>query len=410
LLTGALILTGFSARPTRAGNPNSAFSVQSDGDGQLYEISLIDGTARALTPTGFGDIEALTFTPNIFTEPDLSLIHLYGADSESDQIVELFANTPGEAIGPVVDEFGDPIDIDDPGLSFDPSGNRLLMTNNEPDDSSLLYDLAAPANVGEPVVATVIGVLSQPVTGLATDGSTLFGLGGSGQLEIPTNNLLILDPDLADPTTDAIVGEVGTLGTFFNIIDGGIDFDQFGTLWGIDDGSDPDGDGASHLFPISTTPADPSQLVDPASILTVTLGGKPISGFEGLAIGPSLGEPPPPSECSGEVRLSTKRVKFGNVRLRKNKNGVVRGFTIRNRSKDEDLVIFAIDSDNDEFEVANGDPAEVGPLTLGPGEHRVVAIRFTPSKRGLRKGTITVETSDCKNDTVELHVQGHGKR
>jgi len=304
-----------------------------------------------------------------------------------------------------VDEFGDPIDIDDPGLSFDPSGTRLLMTNNEPDDSSVLYELASPMNVGEPVVATVIGILSQPVTGLATDGSTLFGLGGSGQFEIPTNNLLILDPDLGDPTADPIVGEVGTLGTFFSVIDGGIDFDQFGTLWGIDDGSDPAGDGASHLFPISTTPADPSQLVDPASILTVTLDGTPISGFEGLAIGPSLeGTPPPPSECSGDIRSGTKRLKFGEVRVN-SKNGKVRGFFVRNVSKDEDLFV-SVSTDSKDFEVLN-DPPE---FILGPGERKSVGVRFFPSGRGQRHGVVVIESSDCKHDTIEVHVQGKGVR
>jgi len=423
IAAAALLAAGFSARPGRAGTvttPNVGFSVQSDGDDQLYSIELATGIATPVGPTGFPDIESLC----IFEDPD-GFLNLIGVDSDLDELVSLDPFTgEGTAVGPIVDEFGLPVDCDDTGLTAAgasiptaaagphgvPTIGSAFMSNTDLDGSFTLYELALPANTGDPVVATVIGgpgALGQPVAGLAPDPidpSLLFGLGGTDPVSgLAFDNLVTVN------TGDGTTTEVGLLGTPFDVVDGGLDLDlDTGILYGLDDGTGSS-DGASHLFPIDYSSAAPGVrpraavfLVDPAAILTVTdPGGTPLSDFESLAIGPPATLPP--SGCSGTIQVSVKSLSFGTVDKKKSRS---RSFTIRNRSTDEDLTV-SIQEPDGPFSVKNSELD----FTLAPGERRTIVVNYAPARKSKGKDSadLVIESSDCDNPSVTVHLKGTGK-
>jgi len=419
----ALLAAGFSAQPGRAGTfQNVGFSVQSDGDDQLYSIDLTTGVATPIGPTDFPDIESLT----IFQDPD-GFLNLIGVDSDLDELVALDPFTgQGTAVGPIVDEFGLPVDCDDTGLTAAGAsiptaatagprgvptiGTAFMSNTNDADGSFTLYELALPANIGDPVVATMIGgpgALGQPVAGLAPDPfdpTLLFGLGGTDpETGFPFDNLVTVN------TGDGTTTEVGLLGTPFDVVDGGLDLDPAtGILYGLDDGSGSK-DRASHLFPIDYSSAVPLVrprgaffLVDPAAILTVKdPGGAPLSGFESLAIGPPATTPP--TECSGTIQVSVKSLNFGTVDKKKSRS---RTFTIRNVSKSEDLTV-SIQQPDGPFSVKNSELD----FTLEPGERRTIVVNYSPARKSKGKDSadLVIESSDCDNPSVTVHLKGTGK-
>jgi len=436
------LLAGFSAQPSKAGippTPNVGFSVNSGtdagpGDGLLYTIDITPtsptfgvATPVSATPVIATNIESLAFLPD-FSE-------LVAVDSDPTNGAQVLGLDPatGEILEqhPLVDIDADPsgltpLFVSMTGLTFTPSAdpslsNLWLTTFNPAEGVSDLYQIGPDSVDPSTFDATFVEELSETVVGLAWDGvdpAIIQGLGAT-----PFNNLDIIDnTGLGDSPfkTD--------LGLGFEIIDGGLDSDpSTGTLWGIDDGSAgtiagkarpranvhtrgkvrPHAPGQSTLFSI-----DPSLGLAVDVVGVTDPDGNPLTGFDNLAIGPAA-TPPPPTTCSGGINVPTKKVKFGNVRVNRSK---VRGVTIRNASGDEPLFITALDIDNGDFEVANGDPAEVGPLTIAPHGTLVVAIRFTPSGRGKDNATLTISISDCdKGDrTVRLLGKGirkgHGKK
>jgi hypothetical protein len=178
-----------------------AYSVRSDLDDQLYEINLTTGVVTPIGPTGFQDVEGLSF--------DVTATVLYGYDDVSEQLLTCDIGTGACA---VVGPSG--VGVVDVGISFDDNGD-LFMANDIPET---LYDLD-PATGG----ATAIGTQGQDVNGLAFRRGVLYGLGGDF-----TNNLVTVDRATGAATP------VGPLGTV-SLVDGGISFDMDGTLWGIED-------------------------------------------------------------------------------------------------------------------------------------------------------------------------------
>jgi len=214
------------------------YSVQSDGDDQLYRIDLTTGVATAIGPVGFNDTEGLTFHP-------FSGV-LYGIDDDTDQLITIDVETgAGTAVGPLNVLFTDM------GLTFDRDLN-LWMSTDIPED---FY--AIDSNTG---AATAIGNQGQDVTGLAAaaDG-TIYGLGGDH-----TNNTVTIN------TATGVATPVGPL-VNVDVADGGIDFDAAGTLWGLED--------QGTIFTINL-------LTGEATVVATTA-----TGFEGLAIphAPSVG-------------------------------------------------------------------------------------------------------------------------
>ena len=216
------------------------YSVQSDGDDQLYRIDLTTGTATPVGPVGFADVQALSFDANGV---------LYGIDDITEQLITIDLTTgAGTAVGSLWGSTGNMWDM---GLTFDPSGN-LWMSTDEPVPHNF-YSINPTTGV-----ATLVGAQGQPVTGLAsfTDG-TIYGLGGHSGATGRTDNLVTIN------TATGVATSVGPLVTV-SLKEGGLEFDSSGTLWGIEDGGT--------IFTINP-------LTGQATVVATTL-----SGFEGLAI------------------------------------------------------------------------------------------------------------------------------
>lgn len=212
--------------------PVIGYSVQSDGDDQLYSIDMTTGAATVIGPVGFNDVEGLSFHPYTGV--------LYGVDDDTAQLITIDLNTgAGTAVGPLT------IVMTDVGITFDPSGH-LWMSTDLPGN---FYSINP--NTGK---ATLIGSQGQKVTGLAsfTEG-TIYGLGGD-----LTDNLVTIN------TATGLATSVGPLINVVAVHDGGIDFDANGVLWGIED--------KGTIFTINPTTGE-------ATVVATTL-----DYFEGLAI------------------------------------------------------------------------------------------------------------------------------
>jgi hypothetical protein len=245
--------TGYSTRPS--------FSSSSPDD-LLYAIDLQTGMATKIgSAGGFQGVESFTFDPGCKT--------LYGVDDVTDQLVTCdIQSGTCKAVGPLG------VDITDTGLAFGADG-ILYMSTDAPKPSKI-YKLN-PAT-GK---ATLLGAMGQEVTGLAADRTGLYGLGGDGR-----NNLVKIETATGQATT------LGPLKTVV-LVDGGIDFDADGTLWGIHPGS-VGRVGHSQTFKIDLATGAATivaQVKDAAN-------GSLLDGFKGLAIADgvckNLAPPPPP--------------------------------------------------------------------------------------------------------------------
>lgn len=245
--------TGYSTRPEGAGS--SPHDV-------LYAIDLPTGLATKIGPAGgFMGVESFTF--------DLGCKTLYGVDDVTDQLVACDVQSGTcTAVGPLG------VDITDTGLAFGADG-ILYMSTDAPKPSKI-YKLDPKTGA-----ATLLGAQGQEVTGLAADKTGLYGLGGDGR-----DNLVKIDTATGKATT------IGALKTVV-LVDGGIDFDAGGTLWGIHPGS-VGRVGHSQTLKIDTATGAATivaQVKDASS-------GSFLDGFKGLAIADgvckSLAPPPPP--------------------------------------------------------------------------------------------------------------------
>jgi hypothetical protein len=149
--------------------------------------------------------------------------------------------------------------VTDTGLAFAMNGN-LYMSTDAPKNPSYFYRLDPATGA-----ATRVGPQGQEITGLAANRTVLFGLGGDGR-----NNLVRIDPTTGAAT---VIGPLAGVAT----PDGGLDFDARGLLYGITDSS-PAAGNPSQLFVVNPVTGKA------AVVASITSGGRPINGFEGLAI------------------------------------------------------------------------------------------------------------------------------
>ena len=257
-LVAALVLA-LGALPAWAqgGSGVMGYSIDSDASDYLWRINLNTGVATRIGSTGFRDIESLSFS---------AAGVLYGVDEVTRQLVTCSLST-GACMG--VGSLGLGF-FEDTGLSFDSSGG-LWMSTDEPSPFNF-YRLNATSGA-----ATLIGAQNQEVTGLAFWNGVLYGLGGDYH-----DNLVVMNRTTGAATPVGLLGAV-------TLIDGGIDFDGQGVLWGISDPEDSTNTVPSQIFSIN--PATGAATV----VATVTnLGGTPLAGFESLAIWPT--EEPPEEE------------------------------------------------------------------------------------------------------------------
>jgi hypothetical protein len=242
---------GARGHVSQAGSTDIAYSIDSDASDNLWSITLTSGVATRIGPTGFSDIESLSFS---------AAGVLYGVDDSTDRLVTCSTQTGAcTAVGPLG------VNFTDSGLSFSDSG-QLWMSTDEPGPPFNFYELNP--NTG---AATLIGNQGQEVTGLAFWGGVLYGVGGDFRDNLVTVNR---STGLATPK--------GPLGAISQV-DGGIDFDSSGVLWGISNPSDeqvlP-----SEIFTINTSTGAATV------IATVTNSdGMALAGFESLAIWPGEG-------------------------------------------------------------------------------------------------------------------------
>jgi len=236
------------------------YSIDSDATGYLWRINLNTGVATRIGYTGYGDVESLSFSPAGV---------LYGVDQFSGRLVTCSLSTGACAgVGSLMVGY-----FEDTGLSFDSSGG-LWMSTDEPPPFNF-YSLNPISGA-----ATLIGPQGQEVTGLAFRNGVLYGLGGDYR-----DNLVVMNRTTGAATP---VGPLGLppLDPEGFLIDGGIDFDGEGVLWGIGDPDDRPDTLPSRVFTIN--PATGAATL----VATVTnSNGTPLLGFESLAIWPA--EQPP---------------------------------------------------------------------------------------------------------------------
>jgi hypothetical protein len=233
------------ALPAAAG---TGWSVQSDGNQKLYKIDLATGVATPVgAKTGFDGIEGLTFSPGCKV--------LYGVDDVKDRLVTCdLASGACKTVGSLN------VDVTDTGLTFANDGN-LYMSTDAPKNPIRFFRI--DSGTGN---ATWIGSQGMEVTGLAANPTAVYGLGGDGK-----DDLVMMD------LVTGVANPIGPLGAV-TLQDGGLDFDHDGTLYGIND-LGPGSGKASQIFKIDLRTGE-------ATVVATTRdpSGKPINGFEGLAI------------------------------------------------------------------------------------------------------------------------------
>jgi hypothetical protein len=268
LLLILVLVAGLSPAAAQVG-----YAVRSDGpspsqDDILYSIDLRTGLATKIgSAVGFEDVESLTFSPGCQT--------LYGVDDETDQLVTC-DTTSGTctSVGPLG------VNITDTGLAFGADG-ALYMSTDAPKRPWSFFQLDPHTGA-----ATRIGDPGQEVTGLAGNRDGIWGLGGDG-----ASNLVRISTETGHATP------VGPLRNVM-LVDGGLEFDSAGTLWGIHDGS-VGRVGHAQSFTIDLTSGQATVVADVRDAST----GAFLDGFEGLAIEqgicrnllPPPPPPPPPS-------------------------------------------------------------------------------------------------------------------
>jgi hypothetical protein len=239
----------------QGGSEVIGYSIDSDASDYLWRINLNSGVATRIGYTGYSDIESLSLSPGGV---------LYGVDEVTRRLVTCSLSTGACAgLGSLGLGF-----FEDTGLAFDSSGG-LWMSTDEPPPFNF-YSLNPTSGA-----ATLIGPQYQEVTGLAFRNGVLYGLGGDYR-----DNLVVMN------RTTGAATPVGPLGAV-TLIDGGIDFDGVGVLWGIGDPEDETDTVPSQVFTVNTATGAATV------VATVTdSGGRPLAGFESLAIWPSEEEEP----------------------------------------------------------------------------------------------------------------------
>lgn len=197
------------------GAAQTAYSVKSDIDDNLYSVELLSGRTRRIGATGFGDVESLAFSPGCGT--------LYGIDDVKDVLVRCNVATGGcTQVGPLR------VDVTDTGLAFAADG-KLYMSTDAPNPPRL-YQIDVPSGR-----ADLLGEQGTAITGLGGGFprtgclSGLYGLGGDAAPAAgKPGRLYCIDTARGGATA------IGPLGTV-DPVDGGLDVGASGTVWGLDD-------------------------------------------------------------------------------------------------------------------------------------------------------------------------------
>lgn len=246
-----LAATAAHAQPFGYAVNSDGYHVPDEQIDNLYRINLSTGESERIGPTGFLDIEGLAFSANG---------ELLGADDESNSLLRIDDNNANTtAIGGLPGNFRLPgSQVLDLGLSF--TCNALYASS---DSLSTLYLMDEES--GE---ALLIGSTGAPITGLASFGETLYGI-GAGE-EAP--NLYRVDPETGATSL------IGPLDNAAPYVDAGLDFDSEGRLWAITDRRNVNNE--SH-------PSQILQIDTETGVATVV--AETLYGIEGLAIAPPGG-------------------------------------------------------------------------------------------------------------------------
>jgi hypothetical protein len=241
---------------SQGGSQVIAYAIDSDATDSLWSIVLNTGVATRIGFTGFSDIESLSFSAAGL---------LYGVDEGTKQLVTCgLSSGHCTAVGSLMLDY-----FEDTGLTFDASGGLWMSTDEPPP----FYFYRLNPATGR---ATQVGAMGQEVTGLTFGNGVLYGLGGDYR-----DNLVIVDRATGSVTS------VGPLGAV-TLIDGGIDFDSKGVLWGISDPEDTTDTVPSQVFTINTSTGAATVV----ATVTNSSDGRPLPGFESLAVRPSGVIPP----------------------------------------------------------------------------------------------------------------------
>lgn len=219
-----------------------AYTVESTTDNDLYRIDLLSGQATRIGNVGsYQEVEGLSFQPSTGT--------LFGFDDDSHNL--LIFNLQTGAATVVGASAATEANL---GLAFSPAGRLFVAEQNSPQN---LWELNPATGA-----ATLIGSTGEDIVGLAFDSSgTLWGVSDDGEEPFVPAELFRIS------TTTGAATLVGQVGPFS---DGGIAFDPYDVLWGLDD--------VGRIFRFNTSTGEGT------IVGTADCGGAPCSGFESLAI------------------------------------------------------------------------------------------------------------------------------
>jgi len=228
------------------------YSVRGDVDDKLYKINFATGSKVEIGPVHSPDVEGLAFDP-------LSGL-LYGIDDKDNTLITIDIGTgAGSLVAPLERADGssvEPFPVQNPGFAISPSGLGFISHDPSSVDSIYTVDLSS----GFSVKLGNTGV--NGIDGLAFLGNTLYGTSDRTRALYTIN------------TTSGHADLVFSLGTSFKG-ETGLAYDGE-HLWAISD--------KSKLYEID--------LDTQTSTVTHLFAG---SGFEGLAIQPSLAPVPEPT-------------------------------------------------------------------------------------------------------------------
>ena len=221
------------------------YSVRSDVDRKLYRIDMATGVATAIGATGFSKIEALAIN---------AAGEIYGVNPATAQLVKCSGVTGAcTAVGTLI---GLPQLQSNAGLAFASTGALYLAVN------AAIYRVdpatGATASLGGtgPALSGLAGV-----TPSAACPSGLYGMGGNTD----RGKFYCVN------VTNGSATLLGTLG--ITPLDLGLDGDPVtGLVWGVSN------DDPGQVFAINT------DTLAISNTNTVTQAGKPIGGFESLAV------------------------------------------------------------------------------------------------------------------------------
>ena len=227
----------------------------------LWRINLATGAHERVSdqglPTGFLDLEALAIDNND---------RLFGADDESKTLVRVSTVTGvASAVGGTKSNLGVPLTPSlDFGMAFSCDNAAYVVSDVE----QTLF--TANTATGELTRVGAAGSLGVPITDIAIQGKTAYGIGvgldGDGNTAVPNLYSISLIRGTA-----TLIGPLGDGASPYN--NAGLSFDDEGELWAITDRRQVGGqDLASEILKIDPTTGE------------ATLVGTSIVGLESLAI------------------------------------------------------------------------------------------------------------------------------